>query len=260
MGIDWFTLAAQVVNFLVLVWLLKHFLYRRIVRAMDAREAEIAGRLNAAAQTRAAAEQEATLYRTKNRELDERRDELLAQTTADVEARRREMADAARAEVEQAQAEWFDALVRERQAVVRELREGVGERVLAVARRALKELAGAELEREVVNVFLTRLRSLPAGEREAIAAAVREADPAVEVRTAFPLPPEQREMLAGALREHLDARADVRFVTAPDLVFGVEMSAHSHRLVWNLDEYLERLEDQFFDELQARASQYANSR
>lgn len=260
MGIDGFTLAAQVVNFLVLVWLLKRFLYGRIVRAMDDREAEIAGRLNDASQARAAAEKEADLYRTRNRELDEQRERSLAQVKEEVEARRREMTEAARAEVEEAQAKWLEALTRERQGLVRDLRERVGEQVLAVVRRALKELAGAELEREAVTVFLARLRALPGDERDGIAAAIRDSDPAVEIRTAFPLPPEQREEVSRAIRGHLDERADVRFVTAPDLIFGVEMSAHSHRLVWNLDEYLERLEDQFFEELESRASQYAKSR
>lgn len=161
MGIDGFTLSAQVVNFLVLVWLLKHFLYRRIVQTMDAREAAIVGQLNDAAQARVVAEQEANLYRTKHRELGEERDRMLARSQEDIEARRREMMRFARAEVEEAQAKWFDALVRERQAIVRDLRERVGERVLAVARRALKELAGVELKREAPTIFLERLRSLP---------------------------------------------------------------------------------------------------
>ena len=260
MGIDWFTLAAQVVNFLVLVWLLKRFLYGRIVRAMDDREAEIAGRLSDAAQARAAAEKEAEQYRAKNRELEEQRDRLLTEMKGEVEARRREMTEAARAEVEEAQTRWLDALAREREALVRDLRERVGQQVLAGVRHALKELAGVELEREAVNVFLARLRALPVDERDAIAAAIRDSDPAVEIRTAFPLPPEQREEVSQAIRGHLGERADVRFVTAPDLIFGVEMSAHSHRLVWNLDEYLERLEDQFFEELESRAGQYAKSR
>ena len=78
MGLDWFTLIAQIVNFLVLVWLLKHLFYGRVIRAMNEREARIAGRLEEAARTRASAEQEAELFRTRNRELEEQRDGMLA--------------------------------------------------------------------------------------------------------------------------------------------------------------------------------------
>ena len=42
MHIDWFVFLCQIVNFLILLWLLKKFLYGRIIAAMDAREAKIA--------------------------------------------------------------------------------------------------------------------------------------------------------------------------------------------------------------------------
>jgi F-type H+-transporting ATPase subunit b len=38
MLIDWFTVAAQAINFLILVWLLKRFLYKPVLNAVDARE------------------------------------------------------------------------------------------------------------------------------------------------------------------------------------------------------------------------------
>jgi len=45
MLIDWFTVGAQIVNFLILVWLLQHFLYKPILNAIDAREKRIAANL-----------------------------------------------------------------------------------------------------------------------------------------------------------------------------------------------------------------------
>ena len=45
MLIDWFTVGAQALNFLVLVWVLKHFLYKPILDAIAAREKGIAAKL-----------------------------------------------------------------------------------------------------------------------------------------------------------------------------------------------------------------------
>jgi F-type H+-transporting ATPase subunit c len=45
MLIDWFTVGAQLLNFLILAWLLKRFLYRPILDALDAREQRIAAEL-----------------------------------------------------------------------------------------------------------------------------------------------------------------------------------------------------------------------
>ena len=55
MLIDWFTVGAQALNFLVLVWLLKRFLYKPILNAVDAREKRIAAELADADAKKAAA-------------------------------------------------------------------------------------------------------------------------------------------------------------------------------------------------------------
>ena len=58
MLIDWFTVSAQVVNFLILVWLMKRFLYKPILHAIDAREQRIAKKIADADAKRAEAEKE----------------------------------------------------------------------------------------------------------------------------------------------------------------------------------------------------------
>ena len=58
MLIDWFTVGAQVVNFLVLMWLLKHFLYKPVLDAIDAREQRIAKQLEQAQAVQDGAEHE----------------------------------------------------------------------------------------------------------------------------------------------------------------------------------------------------------
>ena len=65
MLINWFTVIAQIVNFLILVVLLKYLLYNRIVRAMDERESKIQSRLKEAEEKEEAAEREAESFRQK---------------------------------------------------------------------------------------------------------------------------------------------------------------------------------------------------
>lgn len=260
MGLDRFTLIAQVVNFLVLVWLLRHFLYDRIARAVDEREAKIASRLEDAAQARATAEREAELYRTRNREFDERRDQMLAEAEQEAKAHRERLMEASRLEAEAAQAQWFESLHRERHAVLEDLRERLGRRIFACARHALEELADVELEEKILDGFAERLRGLDPAERGALVASIRGSDRAVEVRTAFPVPPETRERLSQLLRQQLDDDGvDVRFAVAPELIGGVELETRSHRLSWNLDSYLAGLEAHLFEVLDERAESHATS-
>ena len=252
MRIDWFTLVAQVINFLVLVWLLRRFLYGRIVRAMDEREAAITSQLEEAAQKRADADREAEHYREEKRQLDEERERMLTRAREEAEALRQQLVEEARADAEKMKAQWVESLRREQDELLKEFRERSGQQVLAVARRALTELAGAELEERMVTVFLEHLARLDPAEREAMADAVRRSDREVEFRTAFAVGPELRERISHSLREHLEDGVAVRFEVEPHLGCGVELRAHSHRMQWNLESYLDRLEESFFNGLEQR--------
>lgn len=255
MQIDWFTVIAQVVNFLVLVWLLKHFLYGRIVRAMDEREAKIASRLEEAARNRAEAEQEAVLYRAKSRDLEEQREGILAQSREAAEARRLQLVEEARAEVGGIKAEWVDALRREKGELLREVRERTGQQVVTIARRLLKDLAGVELEQQIVGVFLERVRTLEISEKQAMVEAIRNSEREVELRTSFAMAPEMQDRVARVLREHLDDGVTVRFEVEPHVVCGIELRAHSHRMQWNVEAYLDALEETVIRRLEERASE-----
>lgn len=257
MELDWFTLIAQVVNLLVLVGLLKHFLFGRIVRAMNEREAKITTRLEEAARARASAEQEAQLLRTKRRELEEAREQILAQAKAEAEAHRQELMDAARLEAENQQLQWLEALKLERQELLQEFRENLGQAVFTVASRGLKELANADLEEQILKIFVERLAALDPAEREAIVETARGSNLEVEIRTAFPLPPQAREKLSHSLRQYLDDSIDLRFITAPELICGIELRVPSHRIVWNLDSYLEGMEARVFEGLDESARNHA---
>ena len=79
MHIDWFVLAAQIFNFLVLVFALKYLLYDKILGAIDAREAKIALRFDEAERLKIETQQSAQAYNEKNRELQDKADELMNQ-------------------------------------------------------------------------------------------------------------------------------------------------------------------------------------
>ena len=254
MQLEWFTVIAQIVNFLVLVWLLKHFLYGRIVRAMDAREAQIAAQIEAANRKRAEADREAEQFRAKNRELNDEREKLLVEARTEAESRRQQLVDEARANVASMQADWLQEMHREKLELLQGVREQLAQQVLDVARQTLKKLANAQLERQMLFAFLEHLRRLDSQERQAMTEAIRVSDWEVELRSAFPLDPDLREPALKELREILGGDFAVRFEVEPDLGCGIELRAHSHRMVWNLESYLDALEQNVFRSLDERAN------
>jgi F-type H+-transporting ATPase subunit b len=146
MLIDWFTVGAQVINFLVLVWLLKRFLYRPILDAIDAREQRIAAELADADAKRAEARQERETFQHKNQAFDEQRAALLAQATDAAKAERQRLLDEARQAADALRAKRQEALRQEADQLNQALRRRTQQEVFAIARKTLTDLAGASLE------------------------------------------------------------------------------------------------------------------
>src|SRR5579872_716320 len=122
MLIDWFTVAAQIINFLVLVWLLKHFLYGRILRAIEARERGIAEHLAETEAKEKAAGEQLAIYQAKLQDFETRRETLMADAKREAENQQSEMLAQAREHVRLLEEGWKEDLDRERNAFLAELR------------------------------------------------------------------------------------------------------------------------------------------
>jgi len=238
MQIDWFTVGAQIVNFLVLVYLLKRFLYGPILRAMDRREERVTGRLREADAREEAAEQEAERCRRKEQGL---------------ETARRERLEEARDEVEQLRVRWRDELEREKQALAGELRGEVAGFVGRALRATLDDLADGSLEERMVSVFVERLGKLDEPARAELREAVAEADEPPRVVTSFGLPEGQRERVLEALAGVLGEGVEVSFAESADLVCGIELRTPGTRLAWSVDGYVGDLEERIAESLRERS-------
>ena len=242
MQIDWFTLIAQIINFLILVFLLKHFLYGPITRAMEERQQTIADRMEEAEKKRQQAEEEARAYHERRKELQDRTQEMLARAAEEAEARRKQLISEAREEAEHTQAEWREAIERDKKAFLRDLRERAGEQVCAIATRALKDLATQDLQDHVVDVFIRRIQELDEAQRTAFAASIRDTGGEILVRSAFEIPQGARRRIEDAIREHIAADGEMRFEVSEELICGLELRSDGLKVAWSVAGYLDALE------------------
>lgn len=245
MDINWTTFTAQIINFLVLVWLLKRFLYGPIVRAMDEREKRLAERLQEATDARQNTEQEAAEYRRKNEELDRAREELLAAAGREVEEWKKQHLQHAREEVEHARREWYRSIERERAAFLRDLRQRAGRQVYEITRRVMGKLCHARLEGQVIESFSGQLQQVDEQRRGEIAAAIRNSHHRVLVETAFELPEEGQRRIEAMIHENLTDGIDIDFKVEPELICGIELKAAGYKVAWSAGETLEELEEEF---------------
>ena len=165
MHIDWFVFSAQIFNFLLLIYLLKRFLYGRIIKAMDDREAKIAARFADAEELKVKANEQAELYEKRNQLLNEAKDQMLNEATMAADAKRKELMEKVRVEVDQVKTRWQDMLVREQDAFFYDLRQRAAKQLYDTARKALRDLADVELEERIIDEFLRRIKALDEEEK-----------------------------------------------------------------------------------------------
>ena len=246
MLIDGFTVAAQAVNFIILVWLLKRFLYKPILDAIDAREAKVSSELSDAETRTAAAEVQRKSFEQKSAALDRERHAVLEREHAAAEAARLQLLADARAEAEAARGRWVEALRSEQATLHDALSQKVRQEVFAIARRALRDLADADLEERIVTMFVRRLAAIDEDTQARLASALSagsgQAASAV-VRSAFELSAAQRESVREGLRQSVGSSVAPRFEVSPALVSGVELSVGGLKVAWSIAEYLQLLEE-----------------
>ena len=221
MRFDWWTLALQVVNFTILAWLLHRFLYRPVLRMVDARRTEIDKRRQDADALAAKAKAElATIAAT--------RDGIAAERSAALQAAAAEAETAAaarRAKAEQDAAALLDAgrktLAAERTAATAEARELAVDLGIEIAQRLVQEIP-AELRAEA---WLDRVERHLAGlAPEQRAAALGDlAGAEIGVVTAVPLPAPSEAEWRRRLEPTLGDRVVLRFSADPLLLAGVEL-------------------------------------
>ncbi|MEP7314544.1 MAG: F0F1 ATP synthase subunit delta, partial [Pseudomonadota bacterium] len=240
--IDWFTVGAQALNFVILVWLLKRFLYKPILAAIDAREKHIAGELANADTKRGEAERQKADFEHKNEEFEQQRGALLAKATGDATAEGQRLLEVARQAADTLSAKRQEALGTDARNLNLALRRRAQHEVFAIARRTLKDLAGADLEKHMVDAFAARIRALDSKMKAELGrAATSTAEPA-QVRSALALSQEQQDRIRNTLNETLSADIPLRFETTPDLVAGIELTLNGRKLAWSISAYLDSLE------------------
>ena len=238
MHIDWITIGAQALNFLILMGLLKHFLYKPILDAIDTREKSIASQLADAKQQEAEAQKEKDAFGQKNAAFDADRAELLKKATEAANAQGKTLIDAAHAAADAVTTRRHDALKAEELELAASIRHRTSEGVFAVARKMMADLADASLEASIGKVFIRRLQSMDAAATAQMKAALASAHPAKAlVRTAFDMPTRMQTAIRKAVVETFTTDAALDFETAPTLVGGVELVVGGQKLGWSIADY-----------------------
>jgi len=252
---DWFTVLAQVFNFLLLVWLLRRFLYRPVLNAIDEREKRISRELSEAETKKSEALKASREYQSKNDEFEAQRAKLWSQALEDANNERRRILEETLKEATILSSKRQQVLKNEEHQLLHEIKQRTQQEVFAISRKTIKDLAGANLEEKVGDVFIRRLREMDPPTRDRLSGAFQAAPDQAVIRSVFDLPERTRAQIKSALEETFSMSIKVNYETAPELIGGIELSINGQKLGWNISEYLASLEKSLDEVLKDQVAQ-----
>lgn len=243
MKIDWFTVIAQAINFLILVWLLKRFLYKPILKAIDEREKKIAAQIKDADDKKAGAVKEQADFKKRNDDFDAQKKALMDKAVADSNAQRDKLLEDAKNQANTLRSNLEKAIKEKQESDALASAAKTQEQVFTITKKALKEMASSSLEEQSVNTFIKRLHELNDDEKQKFITAFKSNTNTILVRSAFDLPAPQQSAMTDAVNETLGTKTTLQFTTTPDLISGIELTTNGYKLAWSFTEFLQSLQN-----------------
>jgi F-type H+-transporting ATPase subunit b len=242
MEIDLFTFMAQLVNFLILVFLLNRFLFKPVTAAMDAREKKIADEMSAARQKNAEADELALRSRELLRIQEQDKEQVLKTAVLMAEDKKKKMLEEAEKEARAAAQAWREGLELEKQRYLDLLRKRSGGYAMLVAEKALKSLADEELVLRISSVFISRIKGLEDKKTAELSDKNKIGAFPPVVTAGIELSGPAKELISAAIRERFNYGGSVIFERGRPDLNGVELNVSGFKIAWTMREYLDELE------------------
>ena len=249
---DWFTVFAQIANFLILMWLLKRFLYKPVLDAIDTREKRIAELLLETKQHQLQVEQQEAELKVKNSNFVLERENLLVQARAEAEEVKQRLLEKASVDTEQQHSQWLSGLQKEQLNLGRDITQRAQQEVIQVARKALHDLSNVELETQICQIFIQQLALLSSEESRQFTASTIAS---LQIRSAMPLSDDSKEMLQQSIIRLFSTQSPLHFEVDNTLISGIELIGNGHKLSWNIDDYLLNLENSIAGVINSKVGQ-----
>jgi len=222
MQFDWWTFALQTINFAVLVWLLHRFLYRPVLRMIDARRATVDKQFADAAATEARAKSAIAEIAAARTAIGAEREAALKTALAQAEEAAAQLRDRAKTEAAALLGEARKTMAGERELVLAEARRVALDLGVEIARRLLAEVPTHQRAEAWLERVEQHLAALSPAERRQLGDGLNDKE-SLRVVTAVPLPDEDAAEWRARLGRALGDGIAIAFDVDAGLVAGAEL-------------------------------------
>jgi len=242
MQINWFTVIAQILNFLVLVWLMKRYLYKPILNAIDDREKKIVGQLADAKTKKEEAQKEQDEFNKKNEVFDRQKKDMMDKATSEAATQGQKLLEDAKNNAKALQDKLEKAAKDQQENLNRQTEQKTEKEVFAITKKVLTDLAGVDFEEQSVNVFIKRISGIKENEKDLFKKALLPGSGTILVQSAFDLTEKQQTEIKSEVTKMLGTKPSFEFKTSPALIGGIELTTNGYKLAWSIAEYVNSFE------------------
>ncbi len=239
MELNWLTFFLEIINFLVLVWILKRFLYKPVLEAISQRKAVIDRTLADAKAKEASAQALVQQYQNRLADWENEKAKLRAAVAEEISAQRAQMMAALENSLKQEREKTRVLEERRLNELQNKSEEAAIARGVRFTARLLARAASAELEARLVNLTLEDLPRLPDEQRQSLRSVCSQPGVQVKISSAFPLSAPQRSVIVEKLKEVTRDNTAVEFNEDGRLLAGLRISIGPWVLRSNLEDELE---------------------
>ncbi len=255
MEIDLITFSAQVINLIILLFLLRKFLYLPVLKVVAERQKFIADTLKNARDEQAKAQQVMALSEEKLAEIESQKNEILRQAGNEAKKLGEKLQQQAYSDFADEQNKWRNKIVAEQNAFTAEIQHLTVEHFVKFADQALKQMADVELNEHIIKKFSEQIKQMPEAQKLQLCEVLQK-QRKIEVQSAYELSEHNKDELRNCLQQQLKISTDTKltFVANQKLVCGVAIAAHDQLISWNLAEYA----DDFYRRLNSDVQKLLN--
>ncbi|ABB23931.1 MULTISPECIES: F0F1 ATP synthase subunit B [Chlorobium/Pelodictyon group] len=236
---DWFTFWAQLLNFLILVWLLKRFLYRPVLEAIDEREKKISGELRDADEGRKQAEQAIREWQEKMSRLDAQAAGMLETARKEAGEEKKRLQGEARREYDELRGRLRESLHEEQAALGRTIAGRIRAEVFRVSDSVLNSLADSGLQAQMARAFSGRLSE---GGTE-VEELLKSGGTPLVLRSGFEMGEEEKELVRKTLADRFGYKGRLDFMTEESYRGGIALEQGGRSIEWSVNSRLEAIDE-----------------
>lgn len=249
MGFNWITFCAQIVNLFILVWLLKRFLYKPVLSAVEKRQQYIAEKIENARLAVKSAQDEQKALQSERKALETQKETLLKQAVLDAAAEKESALTKLSEETKLLRQKAQNDLNRQVEASSAFARDFMIQSFLNLSDQMLKQICNTDINKRALDVFVEQVSTSSDDVKKQIKTALKKGNPLI-LTTAFSLSDSEKTTISAQLKKILKITSiPVEFKVDDTLIAGVELNISDIQISWHLKSYVETFETQLKNQL-----------